>query len=667
MIRSGNATGAGRSRKVSASAFFKRSGDLLFARRRWLIAGALVIVLVTIVGYWPIAGKYFVADDFVYVNLLNFDYRAFLADHDWGKWLASLLHWSFVDPSTGRYFVRPLVLVSLLADYLAWGLNPFGYHLNNILEQVAASLVVLLLAWELSHRRAAALLAGLFFALLPIHASAVAWVTSRGDVLCGLFMGLSLVLYIENRTLLRTILALACFLLALASKEMAVMLPALLAIYEFLSRRSSLRAAVFRQMPFWGLLCGYVLLRLILFQGLGGPPLVGGLEGWEYPVTGYTLYIIDPLLSDIGLNQALILDAMLLVLLLLYRNRREVVLGLVWIPLTIMPTLLNTVAERYFYVPSVGLMLAAAGILANPLPFSPRLSRLTTGIAAILLVLSYGSALSLRNQDWERAGEISKRILTQLRVLYPALPQGSELFFTGVPERLRQASVFEVNDFSLAPAIQLVYGDRTLKAQNKDQFPFPVVDGGWNYIHFFEYSAKSVRERSDLIQALKVRAQCKDSLAPELDWDLSVGSQGWEPWNEVGAFGVRNGALFVEALGSNPVIGGPQINVSPLTLDSVEIEMRVRAAKPVTGTLYWQTLSMADFSPDVKRSFGVSPDDEYHAYRIDLTKGMQYYIGDNVVRLRLDPTDERAEIQIRSIRVLGRCVNVQQMTCECAR
>jgi hypothetical protein len=667
MIRSRPATGSGQSSRISVSAFFKRSDDLLFAGRRWLITGAAAIVLVTIIGYWPIAGKYFVADDFVYINLLNLDYRAFLGDHNWVKWLASLFQLSFVDPSTGRYFVRPVVVGTLLGDYLAWGLNPLGYHLNNILEQLAASLAVLLLGWELSHRRGAALLACLLFALLPIHASAVAWVTSRGDVLCGLFMAMSMVLYTQNRTRLIGLLSLMFFLLALASKEMAVMLPPLLAVYELIARRSNLRGALLRQMPFWGLLFGYVLLRLIFFRGLGGPPFVEGLWGWEYPVTGYTLYIVDPLLSDIGVNQALIVDAMLLVLLLLYRNRREVVLGLVWIPMTILPTLLNTVAERYFYIPSIGLALAAAGILANPLPFIPRLSRLATGIAAALLFISYGASLSLRNQDWQRAGEISRRILTQLQVLYPTLPHGSQLFFTGVPERLRQASVFEVNDFSLAPAIQMVYEDPTLNAQNKDTFPFPVVDGGWDSIHFFEYNLKRVKERTDLMQALKLRAQCKGSLTPVMDWDLTVDAQGWEPWNDVGAFGVRNGAMFAEVLGSNPAIGGPKIDISPLTLQSVEVEMQVRAAKPATGTLYWQTLSMADFSPGVKRSFRVSPDVAYHTYLLDLTKGMQYYIGDNVVRLRLDPTDEPAEIQIRSIRVLGRCVNMQQMSCECPR
>ncbi len=122
-----------------------------------------------------------------------------------------------------------------------------GYHLTNILWHAANAVVFYYLALALlriamprAKAPLGAFLAALVFALHPLRAESVAWVTERRDVVSGLFYLLAILAYargyrdVPGRPIVRKYYW-ACFtffVLAILSKEIAVTLPAVLLILD---------------------------------------------------------------------------------------------------------------------------------------------------------------------------------------------------------------------------------------------------------------------------------------------------------------------------------------------------------------------------------------------------------------------------------------------------
>lgn len=130
---------------------------------------------------------------------------------------------------------RPLRSVTYALDYSLWGLDPFGYHLTNVLLHGAVGLLLFLLALRLGgSRRAAGLIAALFL-LHPIGTEVVAYVSGRRDQLAALFSLAAAVLFFPGtarRGPASAIGAVLCFALAMLAHEGAAALPAAIALIE---------------------------------------------------------------------------------------------------------------------------------------------------------------------------------------------------------------------------------------------------------------------------------------------------------------------------------------------------------------------------------------------------------------------------------------------------
>ncbi|NTW66763.1 MAG: tetratricopeptide repeat protein [Nitrospirae bacterium] len=110
---------------------------------------------------------------------------------------------------------RPLAWISHAVDFAIWGLDPFGHHLTSIiLHGINTLLVVLLMIRLLEAGRsaptgsglsdrmmlAAAGTTGLLFGLHPLHVESVVWISERKDLLCALFVLLSIMEYTKYIT-----------------------------------------------------------------------------------------------------------------------------------------------------------------------------------------------------------------------------------------------------------------------------------------------------------------------------------------------------------------------------------------------------------------------------------------------------------------------------------
>ena len=156
------------------------------------------------------------------------------------------IQWMFSTFYLGHY--QPLSWVTFALDYLIWGLDPFGYHLTNLLfHSINAalfyylSLHLLSLASPTSDRlavRMGAFFSALLFAIHPLRVESVAWATERRDVLSGLLILLTVLSYLytvvtENKRYGRWLsLTLAIYGLSLLAKASGMTLPLVLVLLD---------------------------------------------------------------------------------------------------------------------------------------------------------------------------------------------------------------------------------------------------------------------------------------------------------------------------------------------------------------------------------------------------------------------------------------------------
>lgn len=225
-------------------------------------AAALLVSAVTVLVFWPCVRNGFInADD---PEFLIRPYRGLAASDIRGMF-------------TSFYFSNyvPLSLLSLSADFAAWGMNPFGYHLTNVLLHAANAAVFYLLALELlalggatDDDRWAAAAAALLFSLHPLRVQSVAWISERRDVLCGFFFLLSLLFWLRSfrpgrlRGADGRAASLGSFFLALLSKSAAIPLPLVLILLDVWPLRRlpasprrwlAARTLWMEKLPFFGL------------------------------------------------------------------------------------------------------------------------------------------------------------------------------------------------------------------------------------------------------------------------------------------------------------------------------------------------------------------------------------------------------------------------------
>ncbi len=618
--------------------------------QRRLLAILVVLGLVLAITCLPLREMGWVSDDFVYLKLIHFSAERTLPQGNLGAWWADFVHWSLNDLYDGNFAIRPIRMGLMWVDYFAWHLQPFGYHLTSLLLHLLTSFVVFLLGWQLLRNQWTGFLAALLFAILPIHASDVAWVAARYHIICGLFFALSFCFYLKSHKPFFYILSLLLFVAAILSNEAGAILPLVMVVYEILYHNQETgfaRQAARRLLPFGIIVLAYIGLRFLLFGQLGGPSYSKFDDlAPAYKFAGYVVFVTDPLFTSISNEQALWGAAFLLAIFSLYRSRRAVVLGSSWMLITILGFISLPVEERYFYIPSIGLALALASILADPIPKLPNLSRWLRPALILGLIVVYSAALYLRNENWRNASRITERVVSQVKMLHPTLPSGARLVFVGVPERLRRAFVFLTG---IDSAMQLAYDDPSLDASLAKDFPILTADLDKTY--FFEYDNNKIRERTDLVDNLRSRPTCSNA-TPAIVWKFATDAQGWEPWNDLTDFGVKDGGLEMRVSGANPMIGGPIVELAPQHFADVQLTLSARAStSELQGALYWQTASMNDFSPAFNRTFVIKADGIAHIYDLrfdDVGSSLE----EKIVRLRLDPSKTPAEIRIDSISVL---------------
>jgi Flp pilus assembly protein TadD len=404
-----------------------RSAGGTLVRRLAIALVPALLAVVTFVVFSPALDNGFVDWDDAVLFSKNEHYR--------GLGMAQL-RWMFSTILMGHYV--PVTWLSLGADYVLWGMDPAGYHFTNVLLHAANAVLFFFVALRLLRAasaaalptlRAAAAASALFFALHPLRAESVAWVTERRDVLSGLFFFLTLLLYLSARErdgaarARRHAAACVCYLLAILSKSMVMTLPALLIVLDvYPFRRLDARPERWRRADVWREKFPYLALGLLA-------ALLG------YYAQAANRFITSFEQVPWSARPALVAHS-------LWFYASKTVLPFDLSPLYELPAKIDSFAPR-FLLPAVGVVVAAGALvlLARrwPAPLAAAVGY-AIAIAPVSGIVHSGHQLThdrysyLACLPWALlvgAGVIAVRAAADRGVLRPALAQGIGVVLAG--------------------------------------------------------------------------------------------------------------------------------------------------------------------------------------------------------------------------------------------
>lgn len=388
---------------------------------------AVIIFIISVVTYWNAILCPFIWDD--YPLVVDNKYKSI--NNSLAFFGSEFFDTDLENPDSGSEgYYRPMVLVSVVLDYFFFGLKPWGFHLTNVLIHGINSVLIFLLILILFKRRDIAVFSSVLFAIHPINADVVSYISGRTDSLCLMFMLISFLAYVLSQRYRGSIsifvLSVIAFFLSLASKENAAVLPLLLVSYEICCGEKK-KSVILKLIPFAVVFIIYVYLRsqalnssISYFIGSldkvhwrlynMAPVLLRWFSKLVFP---YHIYFEDftrPIayfISLLHLASAAVLLMGALLILYFGRKNRVLLFGFLWVVITLLPVIHIMPVYQYLrmftsqhsmYIASIGLyLIAGLGVcgLYRKIKFKSLLV-----VPGIFLAVLFPLRTMARTEDW---------------------------------------------------------------------------------------------------------------------------------------------------------------------------------------------------------------------------------------------------------------------------
>ncbi len=328
----------------------------------------------------------------------------------------------------------PLPLLTFAIEYKIFGLNPFIFHLTNLLLHLLCTFLVFRILRMLKLNPTYAAIGALIFGVHPMHVESVAWITERKDLLYSLFYLSSITVYIhylnsDKKRVLLMLLSFILFILALFSKITAATLPLSLMLIDYYLERPFKSKVLIEKIPFFSLALIFGIAEIIMLQKQGALTTPGFISISDQVFMGFyalSAYIIKfftpfhlsaiyPWLSAPGraLPFLYYISPLFIVLLgfLVYRatkKNRAFLFGslffLVNIILMFQAQILTQgigfLADRFAYLPYLGICFLTGWSCEQLIRNKKELKQLVLGVL-FFIILIFTAITFNRNKIWE--------------------------------------------------------------------------------------------------------------------------------------------------------------------------------------------------------------------------------------------------------------------------
>lgn len=408
--------------------------------RRGVLALCAVLMGLPLALLSPFLDAGFVADDLYFAHTpFSLSPRRLVTGEEWRHNIAA---------DVRAY--RPLVTASYAIDQAIAADRPLVYRITNLALHGAVSVLVALLASALARSSRAGWIAGILFAVHPVHHENILWISGRTFPLAALFYVTALWLVAaapkNYSTARRDIVGALLCLGALGSYEATVTLPLAVTIVGVLAAndvgRSAWARALRTAMPYAAAVAAYLAIRWIAISDVGAEGAAFGLGRlWHnlLSVAGRLLAIPRNGHSPVFVSVTLWVSAALAVLTLWHAlvsrpSRRVAIGGLFLCAVAYLPFVaLAGYADRFAYLASLGFILAIAVGAERAMARNGWAARLMTIVLAATVVL-WSRQLVRAGEQWQEAGRIVESFSGQLRTFKGELPFAAKVTFFCVPD-----------------------------------------------------------------------------------------------------------------------------------------------------------------------------------------------------------------------------------------
>jgi len=333
----------------------------------------------------------------------------------------------------------PVTLLSHMLDCQLFHLQSGMHHLTNVLFHTLATLLLFAVLLRATGARMASSFVAMIFALHPLHVESVAWVAERKDVLSAFFFFLALYAYVryaEAPSLRRYLLVAASFGLGLMAKPMLVTFPFVLLLFDVwplrrCNDRAQALARTWEKLPLGAL---SAIVSVVTFYAQRATLAV---QAFPLPVrienalSVYVIYIAQmfwpaglavlypyPQAPSAGLAAAslLVIAGVTAGAIYAWRTRPYLAVGWFWYLGTLVPVIglvqvgLQSRADRYLYLPMVGLLLMLAWGAVDLVAKWPQAK---AAVATFATIAGVACLVMSRTQTeyWQNSGTLFQRAL----------------------------------------------------------------------------------------------------------------------------------------------------------------------------------------------------------------------------------------------------------------
>jgi len=414
----------------------------------------LLIIIYAFILFLPGFFLYFHQDDFIHFSVSQNLSQVVNAFDIFAK---GQFHFYRPIPTQGYFFFGRLF----------FGLNPLSFHIINFIIFSINIFLVFFLVKSLAKSKNTARIAVLIYGINSTHVAPLFAAAYVHELLYVFFALLCLLTYIrshgiKNKPFIFYFLSVIFFILALMTKENAVILPGILLIYEIFIIRASINQIIKKLFPFAFILLIY-LLGHFFFYGLAQSPSYQVIIGkptiniflwyvlWALSVPNILIDFIGPKLylnpvffkvagphayiSLLSIPLLIILISLLLFIFILNNRKNDkfrlLMFGVCWFIIGLIPLLpfplhkLGT--EQAFSL--VGLSTVIGLIIINAL--KSHAGKIISSIFIIIYIINATNSIILaRSTHWiERSADQAQSVISYMQKTYPKLPDNAVIYF----------------------------------------------------------------------------------------------------------------------------------------------------------------------------------------------------------------------------------------------